>query len=311
MINQLLCMRSFVEVVNRGNFSRAAHALHLGAASVSEHVSNLEQHLGVSLLNRTTRTLKLTDDGARYYEMSRAVLEQISQTDSWVGQRTVDSQPSGLLRVEISEGIDAFALPAMVAFREAYPQIALQILRTNHEFDLAQSGADVMIRSHVPLLEDPTITSRGLGRTKTITLAAPAYLERRGTPAVPADLLHHDCIGYIDPLTGRLWEWFFAEAGGIFTLDIACDLSMAHGLLRRQAAVAGHGIVNDIAHQAAPLIRAGLLVPILEHWAVEQTMAHLVYPRRQRASARTSAFIAFIDDWFQTNARIEDLADFC
>ena len=303
-------MRSFVEVVNRGNFTRAAHALHLGAASVSEHVTNLEQHLGVTLLNRTTRTIRLTDDGARYYEMSRAVLDQVSQTDERLARQTPDAEPGGLLRVEISEGLDAFCLPAMMAFRETYPQIALQILRTSHEFDFARSGADVMMRSRVPLLDDPAIASRDLGRTMTVNLAAPAYLERRGAPETPSDLHAHDCIGYIDPLSGRLWEWFFADAGRIFTLDIACGLSMAHGMLRRQAAVSGQGIINDIAHQVAPFVRDGMLVPILQNWAVEQPMGHLLYPRRQKPSSRTSAFVDFVTDWFHANARVEDLAEF-
>lgn len=310
MFNQLLCMRSFVEVVTRGNFSRAAHALHLGAASVSEHVANLEQHLGVSLLNRTTRTLKLTDDGARYFEMCRGVLDQIAQTDQWVAHKGDGDRPGGVLRVEISEGLDAFALPAMIAFREAYPQIVLQILRTSHEFDFTQSGSDVMLRSRVPLLDDPTITSIDLGRTLTVTVAAPAYLDRHGTPKTPSDLRSHDCIGYIDPLTGRLWEWFYAEGERIFTLDLPCRLSMARGLLRRHAAVAGHGIINDIAHQILPFVREGQLVPLLANWAIEQPMAHLLYPRRQKSSSRIAAFIDFITDWFDRNARLEDLAEF-
>lgn len=309
MFNQLQCMRSFIEVVERGNFSRAAHALRLGPASVSEHVANLEQHLGIPLLNRTTRALKLTDEGTRYYALCKSVADQILETEQLLARRVPDSEPAGMLRVEIAEGIDEVSLPAIAEFQECYPNISLQLLRTSHEFDFSKSGSDVMIRSVLPRLEDNGLVARTLGRSRTAVAAAPAYIERFGTPETPDDLMKHRCIGYVDPLSGRLWEWFFQAEGRSYSLDVPCTLSMAHGGLRRLAAARGMGVINDLAHIIAPYVKDGALVPLLDRWAMEQPMCHIVYPREQRRSLRTSLFIKFMEAWFETHVTPIDLHD--
>lgn len=298
--HQLQCMRSFVAVADHGSFSRAAHALQIGPASVSEHIGNLERHLGASLFHRTTRSLQLTHEGLRYLEMCREILPRITELDRQLARGEVEHRLSGLLRIEMADGVDAFLLEPVRVFQERHPDVTVHIQRSARPFDLVDAGADIAIRSVAP--QGPAqgrFTSRILGHSRTVFLAAPAYLDRFGTPDIPQDLIEHRCIGYIDPLSGRLWEWYFAQADGqAFTLNPPCHLALAQGDLRRRAAMAGQGIINDIAHFVAPLVQSGVLVPLLQPWTMPQPICHLSYHRERYRSPRISAFIAHLEQWF-------------
>lgn len=298
--HQLQCMRSFVAVADHGSFSRAAHALQIGAASVSEHVANLERHLDASLFHRTTRSLQLTHEGTRYLEMCRDILPRIEEMDFQLARRDAEQRLSGLLRVEMADGVDAFLLDAVQSFQQRHPDVSIHIQRSARPFDLADAGTDITIRSIAP--QGPAegrFIARILGQSRTAFLASPAYLERFGTPESPQQLVQHQCIGYIDPLSGRLWEWYFTGASGrAFALNLPCRLALAQGDLRRRAAVAGQGVINDIAHFVAPLVQQGQLVPLLQQWTMPQPICHLSYHRERYRSPRISAFVAHLEQWF-------------
>lgn len=293
-------MRSFLTVAEHGSFSRAAHALQIGAASVSEHVSSLERHLGVALFHRTTRSLHLTHEGGAYLALCRDVLPRIAETDARIAQGRTSDALSGLLRIDLSDGVDAFLLDAVRAFQARHPAVTIHMLRSQRQFDLAEAHADIAIRSIAPRYRSQgRILSHVLGRSHTAFLAAPAYLERAGTPQRPEDLLAHRCIGYVDPLSGRLWEWYFRGADGQdMALDVPCALALAQGDLRRHAAMAGEGIINDMAHFIAPLVREGRLVRILTDWTVAQPICHLSIHRERHRAPRIAAFIAHLERWF-------------
>lgn len=303
MFHQLQCMRSFMTVADNGSFSRAAHALQIGAASVSEHVGNLERHLGVSLFHRTTRSLRLTHEGERYLALCRDVLGGIDAMDRQLARGADADELSGLLRIEMADGVDGFLLEAVRTFQERHPSLKIHILRSSRPFDLAEGKADVMIRSIAPLEGGhERLVSRIMGQSRTTFLAAPSYLERFGTPQTPEDLLQHRCIGYIDPASGRLWEWYFATPeGGASSLDVPCPLAMTQGDLRRQAAIAGFGVINDIAHFTAQAVRQGLLVPLLSGWTMPQPICHVSYHRERYRSARIDAFVDHLQAWFASS----------
>jgi len=297
-INQLQCMRSFVAVAETGSFARAAHALQLGAASVSDHIAGLERHIGVSLFHRTTRHVRLTHEGTDYLATCRLVLERLEEAERQL--RVVSASTlSGVLRVEMSEGVDGFLLGAIEAFQEKNPRVTVQLLRAARQFDGATGSADVAIRSVVPLLvEERRAVSRILGIGRSTFLASPVYLERHGVPDQPAALMEHRCIGYVDPLSGRVWEWYFAEGERRFSLDVPCPLAMSQGELRRQAAADGMGIINDIAEFAAPWIRDGRLIPLLAAWTMTLPLCRLLYHRDRHPNPRTTAFIEHVEQWF-------------
>ena len=297
--HQLQCMRSFVAVAEAGSFSRAADALQIGAASVSEHIASLERHLGVSLLQRTTRFMRLTHEGTNYLAMCHDVLDRIAQGERQLAGGSSASALAGLLTIEMSDGVDAFLLPAVQAFQEIHPDVEIHILRTSHQFDGLPGGADLAIRSVAPPRQnDRHVVSRVLGLSRTIFLAAPSYLARHGAPNQPKALMTHRCIGYVDPLTGRLWEWYFMRGGtNPFTLDISCRLAMTQGELRRRAAADGLGIINDLAHFTKSWVEDGSLVPLLEQWTMAQPICHLLYHRDRHRAPRTATFIAHLEQW--------------
>ena len=300
MFHQLQCMRSFVNVADNGSFSRAAHAMQIGAASISEHIGNLERHLGASLFHRTTRSLRLTHEGKRYLAHCRDVLARIDEMDQQLARGGGEDQLTGLLRIEMADGVDAFLLDAVRSFQERHGALNIHILRSNRPFDLAEGIADIMIRSIAPFDGGrDRLVSQIMGQSRTTFLASPAYLDRFGEPLTPEDLMRHRCIGYVDPASGRLWEWYFGTPDdGVFSMDLPCPLAMAQGELRRRAAVAGFGIINDIDHFTAPLVQQGLLTPMLARWTMPQPICHVSYPGDRYRSGRINAFLAHLKQWF-------------
>lgn len=292
-MNQLQAMKAFVEVVRRGSFARAAHAMHLATATVSAHVANLERHVGVTLLNRTTRTVALTDEGAEYHAVCERVLEQLGEAEAGLGKS--GSSPSGLLRVDAGDGIvSRLLLPVLPEFQKRHPGIALHLLQNEHMFDLSQHGFDVTLRSLLAPPENTRLIARPLGTTRTVFAASPAYLARHGTPRTPQDLQRHRCIGFIDPLSHRVWEWFFEKDGKRFSIELPHSLAMARGELRVDAALRGLGIINDLQFNIAPLLRDGRLVSVLEPWCYGASLLHVLYPRTRQASPKLKAFVNFL-----------------
>ncbi len=304
--HQLHCMRSFLTVAEHGSFARAAHALQIGTASVSEHVATLERHLGVALFHRTTRSLHLTHEGQTYLALCRDILPRIAETDARLARGEGEDALSGLLRIDLSDGVDAYLLDAVRAFQARHPEVTIHLLRSHRQFDLAEVHADIAIRSVAPRdRPQDRPYSRLMGRSRTMFLAAPAYLARAGTPVRPEDLMDHRCIGYVDPLSGRLWEWYFEPPDGPgLTLDLPCPLALAQGDLRRRAAMAGEGIINDIAHFVAPFVRTGQLVPILAEWTMAQPICHVSVHRERHRAPRIAAFLAHLERWLDAQPAV-------
>ena len=303
-MNQLQGMKIFVEVVEQRGFARAAHTLHLATATVSEHVANLEKHVGVSLLNRTTRTLVLTNEGAEYYAVCKRVIEQLNDIEQSL--KGANRGPAGRLRVGVADGITSkLLLPVLPEFQHRYPDINLHLVHNQHLFDLAQHGDDVIIRALLEPPKDARLIARRLGSTRVMFAAAPAYLKEHGTPQTPQDLVKHRCIGFIDPLSNRMWEWFFEKNGKRFTIELQHALALSQGELRADAAVRGLGIINDLYCNISRPLREGKLVSILERWSYRGSIMHILYQRKQPASAKVKAFVDFILEKYPANRDLD------
>lgn len=303
-MNHLQAMKVLVEVVRSGSFTRAAHALHLATATVSAHVANLERHVGVTLLNRTTRTVVLTDEGRAYYAVCEHVLEQIGVVEAALGRSR--GNPVGLLRVDAGDGIvSRLLLPVLSEFQKKYPDISLHLLQDKHIFDLTQHGCDVTLRTLLAPPENSGLIAKPLGPTRTVMAASPEYLRRCGIPRTPQDLLNHHCIGFIDPLSNRVWEWFFERNGKRFSLELPHTLAMARGELQVDAALRGLGIINTLHIMIAPLLRDGLLVPVLESWNSRASLIHVLYPRTLRHSIKLKAFVNFLLAKYPPNLELD------
>lgn len=292
-MNKLQCMKTFVAVVNKASFSLAAHELHIAPATVSDHIASLEKELGVALLHRSARKVALTDDGAKYYELSLQILQNIEDVEVTLGR--ADVGPAGRISVEAGDGIASMLLmPVMKEFQQRYPKICLHILQGAHTFDLSQQGHDVYIRAQHAQPTHSSLIARKMGSSRLVTVASPEYLRQYGEPKTPHDLLQHRCIGFIDPLSDRVWEWFFEENGERLSLQVPYQLAFSRSDLRLDPALRGLGIVNDLFYNVRHLVQENRLKLILEPWSCEAPQFYILYPKNRKHSVSAKVFVDFL-----------------
>lgn len=253
-------MEVFARVVELGGFSAAARAFRLTPSAVSKLVARLEARLGARLLNRSTRSLQLTPEGAAFYERAKRVLAELDEAERGAAFGAV---PSGKLRINTNLPFGHhFLLPLVPAFLERYPQVTLDLVLTDTVVDLVADRTDVAIRAGP--LRSSSLVARTLGETRMAVVGAPDYLARRGTPRTPKDLADHNCLtfGYARAIEG----WPFVEAGRTHSFTPRGNTQAGDGLALRQLAVLGVGLARVSLFHAAADIAAGRLVPILEKY---------------------------------------------
>ncbi len=203
-MDRLQAMQVFVQVVDTGSFTRAAEVLRLPKASVTTLVQGLEAHLRVKLLNRTTRRVSVTADGAAYYERCVRILAEVEETESALSRTR--TAPHGRLRVDVPSSFGRRLLvPSLPEFFERYPEIRLEVGCTDRPVDLLEEGVDCVVRGGEQA--DSSLVARRVATYPFVTCATPAYLAQFGVPSHPRDLERHRCIRYFMPKTGRIVEW--------------------------------------------------------------------------------------------------------
>lgn len=289
-------MEVFVRVVELSGFSAAARALRLSPSAVSKLIGRLEARLGARLLNRSTRNLQLTPEGAAFYARCVRILADMADAEQEAGSGTA---PRGRLRVNSNVAFGTlFLLPLVPAFQALYPEVVLDIALTDQVIDLLEQRADVAIR--VGPMPDSRLVARKLATSRVTLVAAPAYLAQHGTPQSLADLARHRRIGFN---FARSFEgWPFREQGPEGPRDIVypvdATLLAGDGETARHLALAGCGLARLGHFQLAPDIAAGRLVPVLEHLNPGDTEdIHAVYiGQGGPLPARVRAFIDFLGE---------------
>lgn len=230
-------MMVFVQVVEAGSFSDAARQLMMTPSTVSKLIQRLEARLGIRLVERSTRRLLLTDEGAFYYERSQRLLADLDETEQQIAQG--GAAPEGLIRVSSSVSFGTAALePILPAFFEAYPKIVIDLSLSDEVVDLYLERTDVAIR--VGRLPDSNLMARKIGTTKRRIVASPAYLARWGVPKTPEDLLRHNCLGFNFRRANPVWP--MREGGRIVERMLSGSLLTNNGETIRRMAMAGVGI---------------------------------------------------------------------
>jgi LysR family transcriptional regulator for bpeEF and oprC len=197
-------------VVDSGGFTRAAEVLRMPKATVTTLVQGLEAHLGVKLMNRTTRRVSVTADGAAYYERCVRILAEVEETESTLSRTR--AAPSGRLRVDVPSSLGRQVLvPALPQFFDRYPEIRLELGCSDRQVDLIEEGVDCVVRGGYPA--DSSLVARRVASHPFVTCATPSYLERYGVPLHPRDLARHRCIRYWSTKSGRFFDWDFARGG--------------------------------------------------------------------------------------------------
>jgi DNA-binding transcriptional LysR family regulator len=279
-------------IVEGGSLARAADALGLSRSGVSRALSRLEARVGVRLLDRTTRSVALTDEGRKLYSEVAPLLSGIEDAV------TVTSGSTVAVRGRLRVNVDAFFARQWFAshvgdFLALYPELSLELIARDQLGDLVGEGFDIAVRFGRP--PESSLVARKLLETHTITVASPAYLAVHGRPKVPADLLHHACIQVRDSLSGRPIEtWTFWQDGKAVQVSTRGRLMVAEFGTLLGACLGGVGIARFKAIGVQQQLQQGMLSPVLADWSGETFPLYALYPSRHLPAAKVRAFIDFV-----------------
>jgi len=290
-MDQILTMRVFARVVEAGTFTKAADSLALPKGTVTKHIQHLEGRLRVKLLNRTTRRVTVTPDGAAYYERSARLLADLDELEASMGN--AQTNPQGRLRVDVgSSTASLLIIPALSSFFERYPDIQLDLGVSDRPVDLIGDNVDCVIRGGE--LIDQSLVARRIANLQMLTVASPAYLRRYGTPQTPQDLERgHRMVNFFSPRTGRMFANEFVKDGAQSTPDSDYHIAVNDSNAYMAAALAGLGVSQMVGFMAAPHLADGTLVQVLPDWDIPPIPIYVVYPPNRHLSAKVRSFV----DW--------------
>src|SRR5580692_8478826 len=280
-------------VVEGGSFVKAADLIGITDSGVSRAIGRLETRLSVRLLDRTTRSVTLTDEGRRFYEEVKPHLNAIEDAAA------VASGATSAVRGRLKIDIDPFFLPLVLAgrlgaFCERYPELAIEFVSSERVGDLVSEGIDLAIRFGQPRLA--TLVSRKLIEAPILTLASPRYLQRYGRPKHPSDLARHRCLQFIDPYTGRPFEWEFIRKKEKVAVSTSGPLTFADPKSMLEECLAGSGIAQIIGWGVKELLASGALIDLFPDWHGEQFPLFAFHPSRKHPPAKVRAFTDFCVD---------------
>jgi LysR family transcriptional regulator for bpeEF and oprC len=286
---QLLAMRVFVRVAERGSFARAADELDISRAAASGHVAALERHLGVRLLHRTTRRVSITAEGADFLRRSRRILDELRAAEESLHEAR--TKPQGELRVDVPVAFGRYLLlPALPQFAKRYPAIELDIRLNDHVVDLVAERVDVAVR--VGPLRQSGLVARRIAEMTLVSCAAPSYLEEHGEPTTPDELRGHRLLG-LRSNNGGPPEWNFPPPYTPRRLKLHFALTFNTVEAPIMAAMEGLGICRNVDLLVAEYVERGLLRLILREYSVPGPPISLVYPSAGHQSARVRVFSDF------------------
>ena len=282
-------MSLFAKVVAAGSLSAAARELGLSPALVSRNLAALEARLGVRLINRTTRSLHLTDEGASYHEACSRLLAEIDEADAAVAAGRVE--PQGVLRVALPASFGHLHVaPRIPEFAASYPKVRLALSLSDRSVNVIEEGFDIAVR--IAELEDSSLAARRLAPNRRVVCASPQYLERHGVPRLPEDLVHHNCLTTND--FAMTWD-YKDPRGKKGAARVAGRYACDNWEVLREWALAGLGIALKSTWDVYRHLQDGSLVPLFPGYSFHSDVAiYAVYPHRRHLPAKTRVFIEFL-----------------
>jgi DNA-binding transcriptional LysR family regulator len=290
-MNQLLAIRAFARVVEAGSFTKAADSLDMPNATLSKLVQELETHLGVRLLQRTTRRVSVTPDGQQYYDKTALILRNLEDVDT--SFNIARSKPRGSLRIDVGGSTARDVLiPALPEFMALYPDIRIDLGVSDRSVDMVSDNVDCVIRGGA--LDNSSLVARPIGQAGMVTCATPAYLKQFGVPAYPDELKNgHRLVAYLLAQSGRAMPFRFQRDGEKTEIKVEHRVGVNESNGHMAAGLAGLGIIQTFAYAAKPALKDGALVEILKPWRPAPYPFHVVYPQNRHVSHRLRVFI----DW--------------
>lgn len=284
----------FCTLVKNGSLSATARDFDVTPSAVSKWLSQLEQRLGVRLINRTTRRIALTSEGEVYLAEGRRILAEIDELEQTVA--STRAAPKGLLKVNATLGFGrSYIAPAISRFAREYPDLEVQLLLTDRPLNLAEEAIDVGIRFGEP--PDSRVVARKIANNRRRIFAAPAYLKAHGRPQLPNDLARHNClILRQDDTAYGLWR--FARGRQSQTVKVRGTMSSNDGEVVLNWALDGHGILMRSEWDAARFLRNGRLEVVLEEFELPTADIYAIYPQKHNLAAKVRVFIDFLIQHF-------------
>jgi DNA-binding transcriptional LysR family regulator len=297
-MDRLSDLEFFVQLVKHGSLAALARELGVTPPAVTARLAQLEKRLGVRLLNRTTRRISVTHEGEVYLATGARLLAELQELEQSVSSSR--AVPKGLLRVNATFGFGRRHIaPAVVAFARRYPEVEVQLELTDRSVNLADKAFDIGI--WFGTIPDSRVVARRILGNRRLLCAAPGYIRSHGMPSTPRDLQTHQCIVLRESDTA-FGTWHFTRGSKQETVKVRGTLSTNDGETGVQWALAGFGILMRSEWDIHADIAAGRLVPVLKEWALPSADVFAVYPERANLSAKVSAFIDFLVEWFQRDA---------
>ena len=283
-------MRVFTRIVELGGFAKAADSLQLPRASVTILIKQLEAHLGVQLLQRTTRHVSPTLEGAAYYQRCVQLLTDLEETEAVFSTRR--QNPRGILSIDMPSGIGSLiVIPALPTFTALYPQIELEIGLNDRPVDLIREGVDCVLRGGPAL--DESLVARPLAMMEQLTLASPAYLERMGTPTCLEQLAGHQMVEYVSRASGKRFGLEFLLGSELHPINLPKVVAVNSSAGYFAACEAGYGLIQAPRYHALRQLAEGTLVQVLPDVAVPKMALTALYPPHRQLSQRVRVFV----DW--------------
>jgi DNA-binding transcriptional LysR family regulator len=292
-MDRLSAMNMFVRVVETGSFSAVAKELNSTQPTVSKNIAELESWLGAKLLNRSTRSLRLTETGADYYERCVAILQDVEDAEQNVG--LLQTQPKGLVKVSAAVAFGRLHIvPRLEAFYEQYPDIKIDIALNDRVVDLVEEGIDVAFR--MGNLRDSNLIARKLCASPTLTVATPGYLKKHGMPAHPRDLKEHNYVTYTE--LGSRDQTTFEENGQPLHINVEGNLQSNNSEVIRSALLSGLGISRVPRWLVGDKLNGGELVEVLAEYQPGPTSVHVVYSPGRHLPSKIRCFMDYFAETF-------------
>ncbi len=290
-------MQVFVRIAERGSFTQAADDLQLPRATVSNLLQRLEARLGVRLLERTTRAVRLTPDGEAYRQRCVSLLADLEEADGLFRQAV----PRGLRRVNLQGTLARrFVVPALPDFLARHPQLALQIGEDDRLVDLVREGVDCVLRAGQ--LRDSSLVARRVAQLQQVTCASASYLAQFGEPRALADLAGHRAVNYLSSATGQALPLEFMVKGELRTLNLPGPVSVTGADVYAGAAIAGLGLVQVPRYRVADELASGQLREVLADLPPPPLPVSVLYPQSRQLSVRVRAFAQWLGERFEAVA---------
>jgi DNA-binding transcriptional LysR family regulator len=295
-MQDLARIRAFVQVFDSGGFSAAARQHGRSKALLSKYVTDLEDYLGVRLMNRTTRKLSLTEAGEAYYREASQLLSQLDDLDATISDQT--SAPRGLLRVSAPRNFGETTLaPAIFAFLAEYPAVTLDLRLEDRYVDLVEEGIDVALR--ISTMTDSSLIARKIADMSLMIVASPALIEKVGVPKTADDMRRLPCIVDIN-LQGQA-NWRFIEDGKLVSVHVTGPVRCNSPLAARSAAIAGLGFAALPSYLGEPAVADGSLVSVLADRVPTGQSLQAVYPHRRHLAGKVRTLIDHLVKWFEVH----------